>query len=43
MDLYYCSMVIVREMAAGSVIALCTEVRLDALTGLCYCLEQRKI
>jgi len=43
MDLYYCSMVIVREMAAGSVIALCTEVHLDALTGLCYCLEQRKI
>lgn len=43
MDLYYCSMVIVREMAPGSVIALCTEVHLDALTGLCYCLEQRKI
>lgn len=43
MDLYYCSMMIVCEMVAGSVIALCTDVHLDALPGLCYCLEQRKI
>lgn len=43
MDLYCCSMVIVHEIVAGSSIALCTDIHLDALTGLCYCLEQRKI